>query len=375
MKNIFTYAAVVVVLVAPIITFAAEFRAGEQPSVLADDRIISDIYMAGGSVTSSGSIPGDLVAGGGTVVISGAVGADIIAGGGTVTILSNVADDVRVTGGTIVLQGSVGGDVLAAGGQIQLGGPSIGGDVALAGGTVRIDSPVTGSVRIGGGTVYINAPITGDIQITADQVTLGPKAVINGKLDYTASKELIVEQGATIIGKATFTQRVESTASVGVIAAIVSVWVIGGFLSLLTCSLLIGLLLRRYSTTVIARATEHPWTEIGKGLIVFVATPALVVLICSTVVGIPLGILGMLAFLTLLLIAWITTPIILGSVVHGYFTKREYGVTWKTILIGVALYSAIGLVPFVGWIVHMLLMLLSLGVVVSLKWEMLRQWR
>ncbi len=372
MKKFFGYAAVSAMLLVPLVSFAAEFRAGDQPSVRTDERIANDLYIAGGSVTSAGDVTGDLVAGGGNIIISGAVGVDLIAGGGNVTILSNIGDDVRVGGGNIVIQGKVGGDVIAGGGQITLGGPGVGGDVAIGGGNIRIDAPIAGNAHIGGGSVYINAPITGDIQIEANQVTLGSKAVITGTMHYKANKELTKEDGAVINGTVTFEQRPQNTVP---IAAIISFWIIGKFLVLLVCALIIGLVFKRFSKTAITKAVEHPWAELGRGLVVFAALPILSVLACVTVVGIPFGALGLLSFMAILLLAWIVTPIIVGSVVYRYFSKRDWEVSWKTILLGVFLYSVVGIVPFVGWLAQALIMLLSIGVVAAIKWDAVRQWK
>jgi ketose-bisphosphate aldolase len=107
MKKILGYVVGIAILGIPLISLAAEFRTGEQPTITKDEQVADDIYMVGGSVTSAGTVAGDVVAGGGNVVISGPVSGDVLTGGGNVTILSNVADDVRVGGGNIVIEGRV----------------------------------------------------------------------------------------------------------------------------------------------------------------------------------------------------------------------------------------------------------------------------
>ena len=378
MKTFSKFALALVILIIPAVSFAAEFRVGDQPSIRAGESMTGNAYVAGGNVTSAGTIPGDLVAGGGTVVVSGDVGADVLAGGGNVTILSNVGGDVRAAGGNVVVQGKVGGDLIVGGGQITIGGPGVAGDVAIGGGTVRIDAPITGNVRIGGGSVYINAPITGDLNIEADTVTLGSAAVISGDITYGANKELAREEGAVVNGAVHFEPRPERAASAApalAFAAVFSFWVLGKFLALFVCALVIGLAFRRYSREVVAKATARPLSEIGKGLIVFAALPVISVLLLVTMVGIPFGILGLIGFVVAMLFAWIITPIIVGSIVYQYFSKGNPEVSWKTILLGAFLYTIIGFVPFLGWLVQMLLMFLALGVITSIKMEIIRQWR
>ncbi|MEK7661990.1 MAG: polymer-forming cytoskeletal protein [Patescibacteria group bacterium] len=375
MKKTFWYGLALMALVIPLVSFSAEFRAGEQPSVAANERIQNDIYMSGGSVTSAGSVAGDIVAAGGSIFINGSVGADIIVVGGNITILSNVADDVRAAGGNIVIQGRVAGDVIAGGGQVTLGGPGVGKDVVIGGGSVRIDAPIGGSLRIGGGNIYINSPINGDITIDADKVTLGNAAVINGNITYKAREEMVKEDGAVVKGKVSFEPRVRKQISAALLVGLISIWVIGKFLALLLCALVIGLVFRRYSKEIIAKAVERPLLELGRGLVVFAALPALSALMFATVVGIPFGILGVVAFVALTLFAWIVTPIIIGSVAYRYFFKSELEISWKTILLGVFIFEVIGIVPLLGGLAQGLSMLIALGVIAAIKWRVAREWR
>jgi hypothetical protein len=375
MKKILGYAVAAAVLVLPAVAFAAEFRMGDQASVRADERVSNDVYLAGSTVTSAGSVAGDVVAGGGTVVISGAVGADVLAAGGNLTILSSVGDDVRVAGGNVVIEGGVGGDIIAGGGQITIGGPGARGDIVIGGGNVRIDAPVGGNVKIAGGMVYLNAPVAGSVTIEAGTVTLGSNAVIAGDLAYKADKELVKEEGAVVKGKIQFTQRNRSQIPAAALAALFSIWVLGKFVVLLVCALFVGLVFKRYSKELVAKVTKRPWLELGRGFLVLVALPAASVLLMASIIGLPFGLLGVLSFIAALLFAWIVAPIIVGSVLYRYFSKREWEVSWKTIVLGVLVYSVVGLVPILGGLLQLAAILLALGAIAAVKWEIVRQWR
>lgn len=376
MKKTFWYGAAAVALVAPLVTFASEYRIGEQPAVLASESITGNAYIVGPSVTSSGDVAGDVLTAGGNVTIGGTVGGDVLAGGGNVVVMSDVAGDVRGVGGNIVIQGKVGGDVIVGGGQVNIGGSGVGGDVVMGAGTVRIDAPVAGNIKIGGGNVYINAPVTGSVTIfDADKVTLGPSAVLYGDLSYKASKELIKEDGAQVRGEVKYTPREVRKVSPVLVAGLVSAWVIGKFLVILACALIIGLALRRYSTEVVRRATERPLSELGRGLLVLIALPIVSVILLVTILGIPFGILGLISFVALLLFTCIIAPIVVGSVVWRYFSHTEMEVSWKTILLGVFVFQLLGFVPLVGWLVQAVAALITAGVIASIKWEVIQQWR
>lgn len=378
MKTYLKYLAVLLVVLVPVVSFAAEFRGGDQPSVRQDEKITNDVYMGGQSVTSAGAITGDLIAGGATIIVTGDVSGDVALGGGNINLLSNVGDDVRVGGGTVVIQGKIGGDLVAGGGTVTLGGAGVLGDATIGAGTVHIDAPITGNALIGGGEVYINAPITGNVKIDADKVTLGSGAVITGTLTYKSKTELTKEPGATVNGEVTFTPRADKKehAPKMALAAIFGALAIWKFFALLTSAFVIGMLLKRYALETVQLSVGRPWYELGRGLLVLVVTPVISIILMVTLVGIPFGILGFIAFFAMMMFAWIMAAIILGSVVYKYITKAEmFEVSWKTILLGVVLFTLVGFVPFIGWLANMLLVLIALGASTGLKLQVLKEWR
>lgn len=366
-------------LVLPIIAFAAEFRTGDQPSLPSGQVVNNDLYMAGGSVSSAGSVNGDLVAGGGNILINGPVSADLLAGGGSVTILGDVAGDVRFGGGQIVIQGAVLGDVIGGGGQVSLTGSKIGGDVAIGGGQITIDAPVAGSVRIGGGDVRINAPITGNVIVQADTVTLGPKAVLSGVFMYTAGKKATMENGAIVKGETKFTERASGATKTGVaagLAAFFTLWLLAKFFMSLVGAFALAYFFHRYARELVATAATQPLLEIGRGAVVMIVLPIASVILLATIVGIPLGALGLLSFAVLMVFTCLAAPIVTGAIVHKWIWKPAgYVVDWKTILLGAAIYFILGLIPFLGWIVKLGIVLLTLGAVINIKWSVAKEWR
>jgi len=372
----YVWSMVAVVLLMPGTALAAEYRFGENPSLGSDERITDDVYLGGGNITSAGEVDGDLLVGGGSMVITGAVTADVTAAGGNVSLLAPVSDDVRIAGGTVIIEGTIGDDLHAAGGQLTVGGDGIGGDAALGGGMVRLDAPVSGDLTVGGGNVYLNAPVSGDVTVEADTLTLGGQADISGDLVYTARQELTRADGAVVSGEITFTERPDGAdeAESGA-AALLSAAIIGQFLALLASALIVGLTLRRYGTTAVEKASRSPLLLLGLGLVAFAALPVISGLLMATLVGIPLGILGFIGFIGALIFSWIMSPIILGSMVSGYFFRTGTAVTWKTILLGVVLYSILGLIPVIGWLAQGLLLLIALGSIVTIKGEVLKEWR
>jgi len=366
-----------ILLLSPLTTLAAEFRVGDQPSFPAGETLVNDLYMAGGSVTAGGTVRGDLVVTGGNILSTSIVQSDVAAFGGSVSILGDVGDDVRAAGGEIVIQGKVGNDVLVAGGQVNISGKGIGGDVTTAGGVVRIEAPVSGKLWIAAGNVYINAPISGDTEIKADKIQLGPKAVLAGKFTYTSPEMATLEEGAVVKGETTFTQSadVKNAAKAGA-GALVSLWFIAKFFMLLLGALAIAFFFRKYAEKLVRVATDETMLEIGRGLVFFIVVPVVSVILLFTIIGIPFGLLGLIIFAGAMVFASLAAPILVGSLAHGWiFRPIEYRIDWKTILLGAIIYSILSLIPIIGWIAKFVVLLLTIGTMFNIKWNILKEWR
>ena len=365
-------------LIIPVVAFAAELRIGESPSFSSSETIQKDLYLAGGNVTSSGKVNGDLAVGGGNILINGAVSQDLFVGGGSITIVADVGDDVRAGGGNIIINGKVGNDLVVGGGQTSVTGAGVGGDVLWAGGMLRVDAPVGGTMQLAGGEVVINSHVRGNVSFKGQKLTLGKEAIIDGNLDYSAQKEATIEAGAVVKGQTNFEQL--KTPAQGIsgkgIIAILSVLFLGKFLALLVFALALGLFFNRYSSVLVGNAVTQPLLEMGRGLIVLIVLPVVSVMLLVTLIGVPLGLLGLIAFATLLLIASPLAAIILGSVLHKWmFKPAEYKIVWQTILLGAVVYTLLGLIPILGGIAKFVLVLLAVGSMMKIKWDVAKEWR
>lgn len=373
----FAALAAALLLLIPLASYALEWRTSDQLSLGASERAQGDLYMAGGNITTAASVAGDLTVAGGNILVNGPVGEDLFATGGSITVLGDIGDDLRAAGGNITVSSNVGGDAVIGGGQVNIAGEGIGGDVLAGAGVLRIDAPVAGDVTVGGGEVYLNSRIGGSVRFTGETLTLGSGAIIEGDLSYTSPKEATLESGAAVRGATNF-ERAEDVRGIAErgLLAFVTLAFIGKFLSLLACALVVGLAFSKYSVALVEAATARPLFEIGRGLITAILMPVVSVLLLVTILGIPFGLLGFAGFFAALVFASLVAPILLGGVVYRYFAKRNFiEVSWKTILLGVVLYTLIGLVPFLGGIAKLTLLLLTLGAIVKIKIDIARNWQ
>lgn len=362
----------------PAVSAAAVFRTGDAATYQKSEVVNDDLYLLGGSVTSSGDLRGDLITFGGNILINGTVLGDIAAGGGNISILSDVHDDLRATGGTVIVQGGVGGDILAAGGQITISSPKVGGDITAAGGVIRIDAAeVAGDVGVAGGDVHIDSAINGNLDVQAEKVTLGPNARIKGTFTYKSPNTANLESGAVVSGETTYTKSpdVREAAKLGLVAFF-SIWFVAKMFMVFSGALVIGYVFQRFSDELVVRASKQTIAEFGRGVVFFIVTPVVSVLLLFTVIGIAFGVLGILGFVAMLIIGTMMAPILIGSIVHKViFKQHAYEVNWKTILTGTLLFFVINMIPVVGLVVTLCVTLIAIGTSIGIKAQVLREWR
>ena len=339
---------------------AAEFiMPGKTGSTVVSDEGHHNVYTAGGAVTVTSNVTGDLVAAGGNVLVQGDVEEDLMAGGGTVIVNGKVGGDIRIGGGNVTITAAVGGDVLAGGGTITLANSAqVSGDLVLGGGAVLVDAPIAGDVRIGGGSVNINSRIGGDVIIEADQeLVFGSKSVITGKIKYRGVKEAVIEEGAQIseIEFSKLARKGGAKGAVGGIAGAV-VWTIG----MIIAGLLLLKFFRRRVRTVVDRAFDRPWLNLGIGFLFAVALPVAGVILLITIVGV---------YAALILFAWLGLIYLVVSVIAAMFLgatilrwlKKSEGLRWTTLVLGAVLLMILKFIPFVGWLACLVIWLIAFG--------------
>jgi hypothetical protein len=150
---------------------------------------------------------------------------------------------------------------------------------------------------------------------------------------------------------------------------------IAKFLMMLTASLVVGLVFRKYSKTLVENATTNPLKEFGRGVVAVILLPIFSIILLFTVIGIPFGVLGLLSLAMLCIFTAMITPIFLGALVYKWISRKNYVINWKTILLGAVVYSILGLIPFLGWLAICVSMAITLGAMLNIKMQVVKGWR
>ena len=312
-----------------------------------------DVTRTGGTVTvaEGETIDGNLVATGGTVVIDGRVTGDATVTAGTVIVsrTGSVDGDLETMAGSVVVEGTVGGDASVASGSLVVReGASVGGNLEAAAGDVRVNGGVDGNVRVAGETVTLGpaAAVGGNVEYDAETFTAAPEARVSGTVTRNDDLSVSPAVGAPLIGDFG-----GFTVPAGVFAA----W--GLVVNLLVGAALV-VVAPRFAREVTDRGTRAAAKSGGVGLLTFVALPIALALVAITVVGIPVSIVGALAYA---LVLWLTT--IYGALVVGtlLLSLADRESVWWALALGLVAFTAVGFVPYVGELLQFVVLLVGLG--------------
>jgi hypothetical protein len=229
-------------------------------------------------------------------------------------------------------------------------------------GSVNVAGRVTGDLIAISAPVRITGTVEGDVVALTRRAVISPGARIGGDLIY-ADKRPRVAAGATVAGDTRRFDVDEVTAPFGVFATRIAVW-----LAFSVSSLVLGLALLwlapRALDAALWTARTATGAAIGIGLAVFFGIPVAALLAVVTLVGIPLGIVLLLALLPLYAIGYTTSAWLLGRAIVKAPTGRMLA-----FLAGWAILRAIALVPFLGGLAWFAATVFGLGVLTVALWR------
>lgn len=327
-----------------------------------------DRFIAGGSITRTQPVTGDLIAAGGEVQLDSAVGGDAVAAGGNVRIGGSVAQNLYAAGGRVSLNGAFGRNVRVAGGRVEIDpAASIQGNLTAAGGTLRLRGAVKGYVQAAGGNVTIDGPVDGDVSVSSGNLTLGPNAKIAGTLRYRSGEEMVRDPGAKVGGNV---ERLSSErAYEGPVIRTHIPGFAGGWIwsaGLLVLAALMAAAVPPASMRISGELRMHPWLALLFGFIALVCIPMAAIVLMVTVIGIPLAMLVILAYLILLVLGYVATAVAFGDTALANFRPAEaQRSSWRVLaaVLAMLVLTLVARIPFAGGLVGFAAMLIGIGAI------------
>ncbi len=353
-------------------------------NVVISKPVYEDVYILGGSVTINAPVFGDLVIAGGTIIINDSVTNDILLAGGTAIFNGVVGDDIRCIGGNMHIARNVEGDVIIGGGtvtfdkEVTIGALLIGGGSVTVDGNIKdgihgrfgeliINGNVFGNVDCRGGSITINGHLNGKAVLAAGNIQIGDNAVFNNDVYYWNKKGSLDFKQTQKFGKAVYDPSLKiNNAQWYYLGATTFI----GLLLYLGMALVMILLIQYLFSASMKKAADsifyHSIKSLGWGAVFIIAVPVAMFLCFITVVGLPVGMILLVCFIILLLLATTITSIITAN-----WFNNQYGSKWGYWKISLTafwifiLLKLLFLIPFVGWLVTCFTTCMAFGGILS----------
>jgi len=354
--------------------WAFDARGGVGITVASEEIVDDDLYVAGETIIIDGTINGDLWAAGNTITVNGIVNGSVMAAGRIVNINGDIDHAVRAVGETININSDVGGDVIVGCSVVNIASTSrIHGDLVFGAGIARIDGAIEGNIKGGGGEVIISNGVNGNVELEVESLTILSTANIGGDLNYTSEEEADIQSGAQIAGVTThnlpeaepevkkdWTKVFPFVIFFGVLAKILN------FLMALVAGVVIIFLAPKRLTSITDAIGTRPGPSAGWGAIILFLTPIAALIVCLTIVGIPVGLIALALYGIALYLAQIPVGLFIGRWIIGRFRVVESkAIMVGALAVGLVILKLLSLIPYFGFFVGLAVVLFGLGAVVA----------
>ena len=364
------------------VTFAAfgdERRTGATVEVRENELVLGDLIVACKTLRMNGEITEDLLAAGVHLAIGNVIGKDLTVVGCDLRMAGYVGEDARLAAVYVEINGPIDGDLVAFGGNVNIVG-DVAGDVIAGGGNVKISGNIQGALDARCGNMVIDGTIGRDTAVVASKLTLTPRAVLGGDLTYTSNRSADIEEGAQVIGEVSNESgggKMLLWKLAGILGTrlqehpsrlreLFPTWLrtlfkVSSFVSLLLAGIIIISLYRRHATMVADRILSFPLKSFFLGLSFLICVPIGALILCVTIVGLPIGLVSLATYLVFSYISRVYVALAIGREILDRITKQDIRIVWS-LLLGLSILTAISSIPHhVGWVISLMCTAFGLG--------------
>jgi cytoskeletal protein CcmA (bactofilin family) len=321
--------------------------------------IDNDLIVAGETIRIEGTVDGDLIAAGQSVIVTGQVTGDVFAFCQRVQIDGRVDGSVRTGSQFLDLSGRVGRNVTSGGETIDLRpGAVVEGSMMLGAQRVNLDGHMGRDLMIGAEVNELNGTIGGGALIAGRRLIIGPGAEIQGEAKFHGAEEPEVSSEAKLASPLVVEiheetpEYAKSETYVGAFLKWAAAFVFG----------LVGVLVMPGPYQKVVNTSARTGLSILIGLVASVVIPFVAIMICATLVGLPVGLTAIFVFVPALYAAQVFVGSWLGKEILGAASTQAQAL--GQLALGLAIIHAFQYVPYVGWLATMIIIFWGFGALV-----------
>lgn len=349
---------------------AVQLKSGDTVTI-PEGSIKGPLFISGNNLTVNGDVEGDIFAIGQSITINGRVKGDVIAAGNTIKVNGTISGDIRAAGNTIEVEGLVSDSLTLAGNNITFQQTAqTARDVVVFGNNATLLGTVQGQVIGSVSHMHLNGPVNGDVELWQVQnLTIGPSADLNGNTNYRSENLADIDANAQVgpinrLAPLPRPEKPESTVGTGwtgVSIFFILGTVLAGIVLWGVYYLIFPSRLPRSGQT----AQEEFLPTLGKGFLTLLVVPPVVLLLFITMIGIPLALLVLIAYIIILCLA----NILVGDYISRYALNRfGWQGNWAffgAFAVSLLLLIAIKSIPVLGFFIALVVAATAMGMVIS----------
>lgn len=358
-----------ILLLFPLLLMAqgSSYKLGPTVRINKGDSISTNVIAAGQFVDIYGYLGDDLYAGGRNVIISGRIDDDVMIAGENITMNGTVGDMLVAAGETVLINGEVDGDLFAAGSEVRIApNAHIHGNVAVAGNEVTFEGgTIDGWVRASGNSIKLDGTVGNYVELYGNEFTFGDNYRPASGTTITTTHDLNREELGNAPNDLQIVVNKEDTWGA---ALFFSIWF---YVSLLITGILLMLIFRETTNDLHRFSTENYFRNTGVGFLLFIGIPIAAIILLVLVLTIPLSLLLMTLYGITLFIGYLLVSMTLGTLGIRFFkSQNTFSDYYWGLALGMIIILILSAIPFVGWVINLLLIFFGLGTLSSYFWKM-----
>jgi len=348
-------------LAVPVPANALDFRRDEDLVTIARSETVDDtLLVAAETVLVDGVVTGDLVVVGHRIEISGSVEGNLLAFGESVIVRGKVGGLALSVASSYDLRGAtVGGDLWVAGDKVEIGHDArVRRNASVLAETATVEGAVDKDLYTIADTMELSGILGGNLEAFGDRLRLLGDAQIGGNVRFRTRHADRLHRADTVrvAGEVEFLDLPRRFQASNRYATVeFYLWQVARLVGAFVVGSVFLWLLPRCRSMSIAAGIDGLKTA-GVGFLTLVSVPIVAVLAAFTLVGLPLSLIAIAAWMVMVYLA----KVVVGLVV-GRMLLNESASFAVTLLAGLAIVIVAVNLPYLGGIINFVLTIVGLG--------------
>lgn len=280
-----------------------------------------------------------------------------------VEIEGNITGETIIAGANVNITGAIQKDAFIVAGNAKFSGHS-GGRFSCSAANIVLSGQYDGEVIIYGGKVTVNGKFQKDLEIYAYELYVNPETQVDGSLRYTVERKVVISSESVITGGAKDVSKETKEQIAKNMTIFHQAIAAFFFFSLLATGAVLNAIFPRFLHKIIGIISTYTAQSFLTGFIALFAVPIGVVLICVTIIGIPVALILLSAYFSILYISLIFSGVFAGGLLISAIIKKHDLSIMLCLIVGLLVIFILGMLPVVGGFIMFISIIFGFGAVI-----------